>query len=109
MVKLKMFFIVFQDSGLHRDQSSPPPSMSSGPAADADAGGDVWNRGSRREMHRREDEERDRNPEGEEGSAAVNSYHLSEAVSNYFQCSNGRLTPKANPNAIILQPRGQII
>ncbi|KAI7809971.1 putative nectin-4, partial [Triplophysa rosa] len=87
------------DSGLHRDQSSPPPSMSSGPAAD------VWSRGSRR----REGEERDRNPEGEEGSAAVNSYRLSEAVSNYFQCSNGGLTPKANPNAIIIQPRGEVI
>lgn len=96
------------DSGLHRDQSSPPPSMSSGPAADADAGGDVWNRASRRQIHRREDEERDRNPEGEEGSAAVNSYHLSEAVTNYFHCSNGGLTPKANPNAIIIHPRGQV-
>ncbi|XP_056600083.1 nectin-4 isoform X2 [Triplophysa dalaica] len=87
------------DSGLHRDQSSPPPSMSSGPAAD------VWNRGSRR----REDEERDRYPEGEEGSAALNSHRLSAAVSNYFQRSNGGLTPKVNPNAIIIQPRGEVI
>ncbi|XP_051990030.1 nectin-4 [Xyrauchen texanus] len=96
------------DSGLHRDQSSPPPSMSSGPAGDKETGGERWRQGSRREIHREERDQRDgedRIPEGEEG----NSYQLSEAVSNYFQCSNGGLTPKANPNAIILHPRGQMI
>ncbi|KAF4117912.1 nectin-4 [Onychostoma macrolepis] len=95
------------DSGLHRDQSSPaPPSVSSGPTADAI--GDGWKRGSRREIHRAEREkdiQRERVPEGEEES----SYHLSEATSNYFQCSNGGLTPKANPNAIIIHSRGQVI
>ncbi|XP_073704486.1 nectin-4-like [Garra rufa] len=92
------------DSGLHRDQSSPPPSLSSGPTADGITDG--WKRGSRREIH---GAERERLPEGEEESSAVNSYHLSEATSNYFQCSNGGLMPKANPNAIIIHSRGQII
>ncbi|XP_050990377.1 nectin-4 [Labeo rohita] len=98
------------DSGLHRDQSSPPPSVSSVPTADVI--GDGWKRGSRREIHRAERErdlQRERVPEGEEESCAVDSYHLSEATSNYFQCSNGGLTPKANPNAIIIHSRGQVI
>ncbi|XP_051720183.1 nectin-4 isoform X2 [Ctenopharyngodon idella] len=89
------------DSGLHRDQSSPPRSVSSGPT-------EAWKRGSRREIHRDEHDayvQQERIPEGEEG----NNYHLSEAVSNYFQCSNGGLTPKENPNAIIIHSRRQII
>ncbi|XP_043115917.1 nectin-4 [Puntigrus tetrazona] len=89
------------DSGL-----SPPPSVSSGPTADVT--GDGWKRGSRREIHRERDLQRERLPEGEEESCGVN-YHLSEAVSNYFQCSNGGLTPKANPNAIIIHSRGQVM
>ncbi|XP_016420989.1 nectin-4 [Sinocyclocheilus rhinocerous] len=93
------------DSGLHRDQSSPPPSVSSGLTADAI--GEGWKRGSRREIHR--DVQRERVPEGEEESSAVSSYQLSEAVSNYFQCSNGGLTPKANPNAIIIHSHGPVI
>ncbi|XP_042611062.1 nectin-4-like [Cyprinus carpio] len=98
------------DSGLHQDQSPPPPSVSSGPTADAI--GDGWKRGSRREIHRAEREkdiQRERVPEGEEESCAVNSYHLSEATTNYFQCSNGGLTPKPNSNAIIIHSRGQVI
>ncbi|XP_016352338.1 nectin-4-like [Sinocyclocheilus anshuiensis] len=96
------------DSGLHRDQSPPPPSVSSGPTADAI--GEGWKHGSRREIHRAEREkdiQRERVPEGEE-SCAVDSYHLSEATTNYFQCSNGGLTPKANSNAIIIHSRGQV-
>ncbi len=97
---------LLQDSGLHRDQSSPlPPSVSSGPTADAI--GD----GRKREIHRAEREkdiQRERVLEGEEESCAVN-YHLSDATTNYFQCSNGGLTPKANPNAIIIHSRGQVI
>ncbi|XP_059357023.1 nectin-4-like [Carassius carassius] len=97
------------DSGLHRDQSPPPPSVSSGPTADVI--GDGWKRGSRREIHRAErekDVQRERVPEGEEESCEVN-YHLSEATTNYFQCSNGGLTPKPNSNAIIIHSRGQVI
>ncbi|ROL51486.1 Nectin-4 [Anabarilius grahami] len=88
------------DSGLHRDQSSPPRSVSSGPT-------EAWKRGSRREIHREEHDaymQQERIPE-EEG----NAHHLSEALSNYFQCSNGGLTPKENPNAIIIHSRRQII
>lgn len=95
------FVFLHQDSGLHRDQSSPPRSVSSGPT-------EAWKRGSRREIHRDEHDayvQQERIPEGEEG----NNYHLSEAVSNYFQCSNGGLTPKENPNAIIIHSRRQII
>lgn len=91
------------DSGLHRDQSPPPPSVSSGPTADVIADG--W------KIHRAEREkyvQRERVPEGEEESCEVN-YHLSEATNNYFQCSNGGLTPKPNSNAIIIHSRGQII
>lgn len=91
------------DSGLHRDQSPPPPSVSSGPTADVIADG--W------KIHRAErekDVQRERVPEGEEESCEVN-YHLSEATTNYFQCSNGGLTPKPNSNAIIIHSRGQII
>ncbi|XP_077086616.1 nectin-4 isoform X2 [Siphateles boraxobius] len=90
------------DSGLHRDQSSPPRSHSSGLTAEAFA--DAWRRGSRREIHRDKDL-RERIPEGEEGD----SRQLSEALSNYFQCSNSGLTPKDNPNAIIIHSRRQII
>ncbi|XP_051554603.1 nectin-4-like [Myxocyprinus asiaticus] len=92
------------DSGLHRDQSSSQQ-------RDVETGGAGWKRGSRREIHREERDQRDgemqrdRIPEGEEG----NSYQLSEATSNYFQCSNDGLTPKENPNCIILHPRGQMI
>ncbi|KTF76983.1 hypothetical protein cypCar_00047434 [Cyprinus carpio] len=93
------------DSGLHRDQSSPPPSMSSGLTGDAI--GEGWKRGSRREIHR--DVQRERVPEGEEESSAVNSYQLSEAVSNYFQCSNGGLTPKANTNGIIIHSQRSVM
>ncbi|XP_073713821.1 nectin-4 isoform X2 [Misgurnus anguillicaudatus] len=97
------------DSGLHRDHSSPP-SMSTGPAADT--GADSWNRGSRREIHRQEPDERDtemqtdRIPEGEEETSAINSYQISEAMNN-FRYSNGGLTPKASANGIILHPRGR--
>lgn len=88
------------DSGLHRDQGSPARSVSSA----AEPCGDAWRRGSRREIHREKDL-RERIPEGEEGD----SHQLSEALSNYFQCSNSGLTPKENPNAIILHTRRQII
>ncbi|KAG1932128.1 nectin-4 [Pimephales promelas] len=90
------------DSGLHRDQSSPPRSVSSGPTAEAF--GDAWRRGSRREIHREKDL-RERIPEGEEGD----SQELSEALSNYFQCSNSGLTPKQNPNAIIIHTRRSVL
>ncbi|XP_059418940.1 nectin-4 [Carassius carassius] len=93
------------DSGLHRDQSSPPPSMSSGLTVDAI--GEGWKRSSRREIHR--DMQRERLPEEEEESSAVNSYKLSEAVSNYFQCSNGGLTPRANSNGIIIHSQRSAI
>ncbi|XP_051985412.1 nectin-4-like [Xyrauchen texanus] len=85
--------------------------QSSSAQRDAEMGGAGWKRGSRKEIHREERDQRDgemqrdRIPEGEED----NSYQLSEATSNYFQYSNGGLTPKANPNCIILHTRGQII
>ncbi|XP_026133610.1 nectin-4 [Carassius auratus] len=93
------------DSGLHRDQSSPPPSLSSGLTVDAI--GEGWKRSSRREIHR--DVQRERVPEGDEESSAVISHQLAEAVSNYFQCSNGGLTPRANPNAIIIHSQRSVI
>lgn len=105
-----MMLFLLQDSGLHQDQSPPPPSVSSGPTADPI--GDGWKRGSRREIHRAEREkdiQRERVPEGEEESCAVNSYHLSEATTNYFQCSNGGLTPKANTNGIIIHSQRSVM
>ncbi len=100
--KSVMMLFLEQDSGLHQDQSPPPPpSVSSGPTAD----------GWKREIHRAEREkhiQREREEEEEE-SCAEDSYRLSEATSNYFQCSNDGLTPRANPNAIIIHSRGQVI
>lgn len=89
------------DSGL-RDQCSPPASVSSGPTAEAN--GDGWKRGSRREIHRVE-RERDRLPEGEEENSAL----LSETASNYFQCSNSGLVPKTSINGGGTHLRGQVI
>ncbi|KAK7163822.1 hypothetical protein R3I93_007790 [Phoxinus phoxinus] len=86
------------DSGLHRDQGSPPRSVSS------EAFGDVWRRGSRREIHRDRDL-RERIPEGEE----ADSHQISEALSNYFQCSSSGLTPRENPNAIIIHSHRTVI
>ncbi|KAK7159952.1 hypothetical protein R3I94_006094 [Phoxinus phoxinus] len=86
------------DSGLHRDQGSPPRSVSS------EAFGDVWRRGSRREIHRDRDL-RERIPEGEEADA----HQISEALSNYFQCSSSGLTPRENPNAIIIHSHRTVI
>lgn len=36
-------------------------------------------------------------------------YQISEALTNHFYFSNGLLRPKPHSNAILLQPRGQII
>ncbi len=98
--KCVMMLFLEQDSGLHQDQSPPPPpSVSSGPTAD----------GWKREIHRAEREKHIQREREEEESCAEDSYRLSEATSNYFQCSNDGLTPRANPNAIIIHSRGQVI
>uniref|UniRef100_A0A8C9TGZ0 Ig-like domain-containing protein n=1 Tax=Scleropages formosus TaxID=113540 RepID=A0A8C9TGZ0_SCLFO len=39
----------------------------------------------------------------------INSFQMSKALTNNFQYSNGILQPKANPNAILIHPKGQIV
>ncbi|MFT7815245.1 nectin-4 [Arapaima gigas] len=39
----------------------------------------------------------------------MNSFQMSKALCNNFQYSNGTLLPKANPNAILIHPKGQIV
>ncbi|XP_060725855.1 nectin-4 isoform X3 [Tachysurus vachellii] len=81
---------------LRRDPSYPPLSISSGATKEGGKEKDVW--GQREGM-----------PEGEEGDSAFNSHQLLETLSKNFQYTNGVLRPKPNPNAILLQPRGQYI
>ncbi|XP_047662156.1 nectin-4 isoform X4 [Tachysurus fulvidraco] len=84
------------DVELRRDPSYPPLSISSGATREGGKEKDVW--GQREGM-----------PEGEEGDSAFNSHQLLETLSKNFQYTNGVLRPKPNPNAIMLNPRGQYI
>ncbi|XP_029971636.1 nectin-4 isoform X2 [Salarias fasciatus] len=47
--------------------------------------------------------------EGHEDDEDSSSYQISEALSNHFYLSKGVLRPRPHSNAILLQPRGQII
>ncbi|XP_035384386.1 nectin-4 isoform X2 [Electrophorus electricus] len=84
------------DLDLHRDQSPPPLSVSSGPLRQAGMEKVGWG-------------QREGVTEGEEGNCTPEPYEISEALANHFHCSNGVLRPKPHPNAIILHPHGQII
>uniref|UniRef100_A0A4W4GFI7 Ig-like domain-containing protein n=1 Tax=Electrophorus electricus TaxID=8005 RepID=A0A4W4GFI7_ELEEL len=89
-------FMLIQDLDLHRDQSPPPLSVSSGPLRQAGMEKVGWG-------------QREGVTEGEEGNCTPEPYEISEALANHFHCSNGVLRPKPHPNAIILHPHGQII
>ncbi|KAL7842249.1 hypothetical protein SRHO_G00239380 [Serrasalmus rhombeus] len=88
--------VPLDSDSLHRDQSPPPLSISSGPQREGGMEKEGWG-------------QREGVTEGEEGDCTSNSYQISEALSNHFQYSNGFLRPKPHPNAILLHPRGQII
>lgn len=47
--------------------------------------------------------------EGHEDDEDSSSYQISEALTNHFYYSNGILRPRPHSNAILLQPRGQVI
>lgn len=47
--------------------------------------------------------------EGPEDDEDSGSYQISEALTNHFYYSNGILRPKPHSNAILLQPKPQII
>ncbi|XP_036411646.1 LOW QUALITY PROTEIN: nectin-4 [Colossoma macropomum] len=88
--------VPLDSDSLHRDQSPPPLSISSGPPREGGMEKEGWG-------------QREGVTEGEEGDCTSNSYQISEALSNHFHYSNGFLRPKPHPNAILLHPRGQII
>lgn len=46
---------------------------------------------------------------GQEDDDSSNSYQISEALNNHFYYSNGLLRPKPHSNAILLQPRTQVV
>ncbi|KPP62216.1 nectin-4-like, partial [Scleropages formosus] len=56
-----------------------------------------------RQEHRWED------AEGEEEDSKTSISEISQAISTYFHCSNGIFQPKRHSNAILIDPRGQII
>ncbi|CAL8343176.1 unnamed protein product [Merluccius merluccius] len=47
--------------------------------------------------------------ERDEGDSSSSSFQISEALTNHFYYSNGVLRPKPHSNAILLNPRGQVI
>ncbi|XP_030631441.1 nectin-4 [Chanos chanos] len=89
------------DSGLHRDQSPPSLSLSSGIVRDGEMEG-LTVEGCRQRADTMEEEE-------EETDGALNRNQLKKVMSSHFQNRNGTMELKPRPHDIVLHPKGYVI